>query len=134
MYSDDSFFTLSGPGQIGLILLSFVLFVAVIYAVDRVGHTLPRPVALGLAIVGFWAFEWLSPQIYYFYYLTQFDGLPIQSVIQTPPSPAKLLRIITFQDEQTLSAHGRAVLGWALVVAALGPRRIRKPPIHCDEN
>ena len=130
MYSEDSFFTLSGAGQIGLILISFVLFVLVIYVVDRVGSAVPRLAALGLAIVGFWLFEWLSPQIYYFYYLTLFDGLPMQSVIQTPPSPGKLLRIISFQDEQTLSAHSRGLLGWAMIVVALRQRRIRKSFFH----
>ncbi len=130
MYTEDSFFTLSGAGQTGLILLSIVLFVLVIYVADRVGGAVPRLVALGSAIVGFWLFEWLSPQIYYFYYLTLFDGLPMQSVIQTPPPPGKLLRIISFQDEQTLSAHSRGLLGWIMIVVALRQRRIRRTSFH----
>ena len=130
MYSDDPFFTLSGPGQIGLVLLSLVLFVVVVYAMVRVGRLVPHSVAVLLAIVGFWAFEWLSPQIYYFYFLTQFDGLPVQNVIQSPPSLAELFRIITFQYEFTLSAHGRALLGWALIIAALLTGKSRRSGVR----
>ena len=134
MYSDDSFFTLSGPGQIGLVLLSLVLFVVVVCAMVRVGRVVPRTVALLLAIAGFWAFEWLSPQIYYSYYMTQFDGLPVQNVIQSPPSPAKLFNILTFQDEFTLSAHGRAVLGWALIIAALLSGKSRRSRVRRNQS
>ncbi|MGI9409803.1 MAG: hypothetical protein ACR2OV_07000 [Hyphomicrobiaceae bacterium] len=119
MYAEDSFFTLTKSGQIGLLVLSFVLSVAMIGVIYLLTRRLPRLAALGMAILGFWAFDWLSPQIYYFYYMTQFDGLPIQSVIRSPTSPQKLLWLIVFQDEPTLSAHGRGLLAWALIVVAI---------------
>ncbi len=76
-----------------------------------------------LALVLFWLFVWLSPQIYYWYYLLIFDGLPVQSVIGTPPTPFDLIRLIGFSDRHDLSHHGQGVLGWALVLTALWPQR-----------
>ena len=126
MYAEDSFFTLTQTGQIGLLTLSLVLSGALVAVVYWITGTLPRLAGLPLAIVGFWAFDWLSPQIYYFYYITQFDGLPLQNVVRYPPSPQKILQIMTFQDEPTLSAHGRGLLAWALIVTAIWRGRARR--------
>ena len=64
-------------------------------------------------------FVWLSPQVYYVYYLMIFDGLPWQIVVRTPPGPGALVRLLAFQDKASLSAHGQAALGWAMLAAAL---------------
>ena len=126
MYAEDSFFTLTQSGQIGLLVLSVALSVAMIGAIYFLTRKLPLLAALGMAILGFWAFDWVSPQIYYFYYLTQFDGLPVQNVVRSPTSPQKLLRLIVFQDEPTLSAHGRGILAWTLIVVAIWRSRGRR--------
>ncbi len=76
-----------------------------------------------MALVLFWLFVWLSPQIYYWYYRLIFDGLPVQSVIGTPPTPFDLIRLIGFSDRHDLSHHGQGVLGWAMALTALWPQR-----------
>ena len=136
MYGEDSFFTLSQTGQIGLLLLSCALSLAMIGAIYWLARKLPRLAALGVAIAGFWAFDWLSPQVYYVFYMTQFDGLPVQNVIQYPKSPVEILRLVTFQDEATLSAHGRGLLAWALIAVALLRSRAdaRRPDMAADPD
>ena len=123
MYADDSFFTLSYAGQVGLVVLSLVLSVAMVGVIYLATRKLPRLAAAGVAVLGFWAFDWLSPQVYYIYYMTQFDGLPLQTVIRYPPSPQSVIRLATFHDEATLSAHGRGLLAWMLIAVALWGRR-----------
>lgn len=82
---------------------------------------LRRPVwqRLLAALALFWLFVWLSPQIYYGYYLLIFDGLPIQSVIKLPPGPGHMVRLLTFTEEASLSRHGQGLLGWLLIASAL---------------
>lgn len=125
MYDGDSFFTLSVPGQIGLVCISLVLAVLTL-GVTRL-LTFHRPYILRPFIwaVVFISFVWLSPQGYYTYYRLIFDGLPAQSVIQDPPRPEVLLAFMTFTGRQTLSAHGIGILGWLMLVVALLPRRKR---------
>ncbi|MEO0820358.1 MAG: hypothetical protein AAF074_08025, partial [Pseudomonadota bacterium] len=69
---------------------------------------------LGLAL--WWAFLWLSPQVYYTYYRAIIPGLPLQVVIRSPPTPGDALGLLTFTGEDSLSAHGRGVLGWGMLV------------------
>lgn len=123
MYAEDSFYTLSRLGQIGLAVLSLILFVAIVIIVYRLTRNMPFFVRPLIALAAFWAFVWLSPQIYYLYYLTLFDGLPLQNVIQPPPSLMKILKLVIFQNDATLSAHSQGGLAWALVATALWPSR-----------
>lgn len=116
MYPDDSFFTLSVGGQIGLVALSTSLAVFTLFLFWRIARGRHLAVRLGLAFAYFFLFVWLSPQVYYFYYLTLFDGLPFQSVVKAPPGPITLLDLLTFQDRATLSAHSKGILGWMLIV------------------
>ncbi|MEJ6393713.1 hypothetical protein V8J82_10625 [Gymnodinialimonas sp. 2305UL16-5] len=127
MYQSDSFFTLSGAGQIGLVAVSiaFALIVAGIVRFLARG----RPWALRIAIWAalFFVFVWLSPQGYYAYYRLIFDDLPRQWVIQAPPRPAELAALLTFSVRASLSFHSQGVLGWALLLVALWPYRRKMP-------
>lgn len=118
MYTQDSFFTLSAAGQIGLGLLSVALAVALIWGCWRITRRMRRLLSLAVAVLVLWLFIWLSPQVYYGYYLLIFDGLPLQIVVQEPPSPLRLLRVLFFADRGTLSAHGQGILGWLTILGA----------------
>lgn len=121
MFSQDSFFTLSVFGQIGLAALSVILFVLLIWGMMRLKTTLYLRILI--ALISFYLFVWLSPQIYYTYYLIIFDGLPIQNVVQRPPTPLDMLRLITLTGEQSLSAHGKSLLAYAMLLAAIFRRK-----------
>jgi vacuolar-type H+-ATPase subunit I/STV1 len=111
-YDGDSFFTLSTAGQIGLAALSVALFAGALAVVWR----WPR---IWMALLVFWLFLWLSPQVYYLYYQMIFDDLPWQIVVKTPPGPGKIAQLLFFFDRPTLSAHSKGVLGWALIAMAV---------------
>lgn len=122
MYREDSFHTLSGAGQIGLVILSIALSAALLWMGWRLMAGRGLAVRVVIALVLFFGFVWLSPQAYYTYYLTLFDGLPWQNVVKSPPDPGSLLLLLSFQGPQTLSAHSLGGLGWALIaMAALRP-------------
>ncbi len=120
-YEGDSFFTLTGPEQVGLALLSLSLWAAMLAlcAWPRLRRWLAVLRAVGL----FWAFVWLSPQVYYLYYLTIFDGLPWQVVVHRPPGVEHLLGLLTFTGEASLSRHGQGVLGCSMLVLAVSRPR-----------
>ena len=122
MYAEDSFLTLDAFQRVGLVFLSLILFSLTIFtflcAAKKSGATLRILFATTL----FFLFVWLSPQIYYTYYQLIFDGLPAQVVLKAPPSPARLGRILIFQ-EVTLSGHSKALLGWVLIILAVWPRK-----------
>lgn len=133
IYEGDSFHTLTGAGQIGLALLSLVLSATLLWAGWRVMAGKPITLRIALALALFFGFVWLSPQVYYTYYMTLFDGLPWQSVIKSPPGIERLLRLLSFQGTQNLSAHSQGVLGWALIViSALSKRREASAPAPDD--
>lgn len=119
MYAGDSFFTLSAAGQTGLALLSATLALLALWICWRVSHRRPVPVRLVLAALVFAGFVWLTPQIYYAYYLSLFEDLHFQLVIGWPPSPVELLSTLFFQERFNLSYHARGLLGWALLAVAL---------------
>lgn len=124
MYAEDSFFTLSLAGRFGLIVLSVVLAALCLWIVWRVRH-LKRAYRFLIALGLFWSFVWVSPQIYYLYYIQIFEGLPWQIVVKQIPTPVFLGRVLFFSEQQNLSFHGQALLGWALLLCALLPRRRR---------
>ncbi|MEM8838065.1 MAG: hypothetical protein AAGE89_08230 [Pseudomonadota bacterium] len=118
MYNQDSFFDLSGLGQMGLILISLTLFVLTILAARYLLLGKPIWIKLPGALVIFWSFVWLSPQVYYmYYYLIIFESLPLQWVIWPPESPLEALQLLFFQGPHNLSAHGKGILGWGLILA-----------------
>jgi len=123
MYAQDSFHTLSGPGQVGLVVLSVILTSLILWTAWRLMARRNVTTRLVLAVTLFFAFVWLSPQIYYTYYLTLFEGLPWQIVVKRPPDPMTLWHILSFQHGATLSAHSLGLLGWALIVMAPSGRR-----------
>ncbi len=130
MYQDDSFYTLSQAGQIGLVGLSLVLTAILLLLAWRMMGSRPLSVRIAIAIILFLAFVWLSPQIYYTYYLFLFDGLPLQIVILPPPGPQYLADLVFFQDRTTLSAHSKGILGWLLLLVALLKPRFSRSMTH----
>ncbi len=122
MYSQDSFHTLSAFGQVGLLVLSAALSGALIVLVWRLAAGRALMVRLLLALLLWVGFIWLSPQVYYTYYLFLFDGLPLQWVARGP-QPGALARLLAFSGPATLSAHGAGLLGWAMLGCAAAARR-----------
>ncbi|WP_306115165.1 MULTISPECIES: hypothetical protein [unclassified Roseovarius] len=116
MYQEDSFLTLGAWGRVGLVILSLCLAMLMLWVVRIAGRGRGIALRILLAFLLFWAFLWLSPQIYYLYYLMLFDGLPWQNVVQPPPSPSEVLKVLSFTDEISLSNHGKGVLGWAMIL------------------
>lgn len=118
MYAEDSFFTLTLPGQIGLALLScgLALFTIAVCWKLSANRLVWARLIIGLAL--FAGFIWLAPQIYYTYYIFILDDLPWQVVVGWPPSPLELLKIVTFQERTNLSFHAQGFLGWLLIAVA----------------
>lgn len=125
MYAEDSFFTLGLSGRVGLLVLSGCLG-AICLLMVWLSRSWRRVWSVLAALVMFWLFVWLSPQIYYFYYLIIFDDLPWQLVVRSPPDPIMLARLLLFGERASLSFHAQGVLGWLLIFCALLPRR-KKP-------
>ncbi|MEM1040772.1 MAG: hypothetical protein AAGI12_15025 [Pseudomonadota bacterium] len=127
LYAQDSFFTLSVAGRTGLVLLSATmagLTLWLAWRLSRGRHLFLRGL-IGFGL--FAAFEWLSPQVYYTYYLTLFNTLKSQWVIGSPPGLATLFGLLTFTDNANLSFHSRGLLGWALILLPLvNAYRVRK--------
>lgn len=119
MYSNDTFFHLTLLGQIGLALLSLGLACATLWCFLKISSRFGLFVKVLLAFVFLWLFVWLSPQVYYLYYLQLFDGLPMQIVIHAPPTPVEILRTITFTTNANLSAHSKGILFWLMVILAV---------------
>ncbi len=132
MYEGDSFHTLSVIGQIGLVFLSAALTAIILWFAMVVMRWLPLPLRLFLAVLLFFGFVWLSPQVYYTYYMTLFEGLPWQVVIKDPPSAETLWKLMSFQGQATLSAHSQGLLGWALTAIAVF--RARKSSSASDDR
>ena len=123
MYSQDSFFDLTPWGQAGLATISLILFAAMLIGTRSLVRGRPTAVRLAGALVAFWVFVLVSPQIYYTYYRMIIPDLPLQWVIWPPAAPLDAAVLMIFQGPQNLSAHSQGLLGWALVVLALIARR-----------
>ena len=138
-YKGDSFHTLSEPGQVGLLLLSLVLAVALIgLAAAKTWHLyrvagawsfprFPGFVLLdGLAnLLLFWLFLWLSPQLYYAYYLVLFDDIAWQWVVKPPPGLGVVLDLLAMARSGSLSDHGLGLLGRAVLLLSLTAPALR---------
>ncbi|GFE64702.1 hypothetical protein [Litoreibacter roseus] len=116
MYEGDSFFTLSPLGQAGLLVLSVLLAIFTIIIARKAMRGWSAPL---LAIMVFYGFVWLSPQLYYQFYRVIIDGLPQQWVVGQPPSVELIFDILSFQGPSNLSFHGQAILGWCLIILSL---------------
>ncbi len=132
IYERDTFFELTLLGRAGLTMLSILLAFVVVYIAFIFYKNGPRQslsIGLGSRLITaatlLWLFLWLSPQAYYLYYQTIFDGLPWQIVIMTPPSISDLGDILLFQGRNSLAEHSKAVLGWILILGALIATRMR---------
>ena len=118
MYRQDSFFDLTPWGQVGLALISLTLFVVMVLLARRALWRFPVWFRLTGALVLFWVFVWLSPQVYYMYYRMIIPDLPLQWVIWPPRDPVDAAQMLVFSFRQNLSAHGQGILGWAVILAA----------------
>ena len=123
MYHEDSLFTLSQGQILGLLILSVVLCVGMTALSYWSTRRLPLWGRAGFAIGLIYLFLWLSPQIYYTYYRAVIPGLPAQWVIRTAPGLSETLGTLTFSYRATLADHGRGVLCWAILIAAV----LRRP-------
>jgi len=123
MYANDSIHTLTITQQIGLGFISLALLSMMIFLSLKLFKNKRLVVRIIIAIGLFYLFAWLSPQLYYAYYLLIFLDLPIQIVIKAPPSFGSIVKILTLQNSTTLSDHSLAFLGWALISLALMKRR-----------
>ena len=119
MYSEDSFFTLSVPGQIGLALISAAISIFVLWLCWKLcrGRKIWLRVTIGVAL--FIAFLCISPQLYYTYYIYLIEGLPWQIVMRLPPSLPEMFELMTFTGRQNMSLHSQGVLGWSLIMTAM---------------
>lgn len=120
MFEGDDYLVLVVGGDAALAALSGVLVFAAV-ALVRVARryvTLPAAVpALGL--VSWWAFLWLTPQLYYLLYMALVDGLEFRWVIGWPPGPRRLVELLTFQAEASRADPGLGLLGWVMCLAAV---------------
>ncbi|MGB5866070.1 MAG: hypothetical protein WBG95_17415 [Sulfitobacter sp.] len=115
MYTDDSFYTLTLTGRLGVLALSGLLFLVTVGVSAALMRGRRAAVRLATGAFIFVLFVWLSPQAYYALYRFLIDGLPQQWVIGAPPPLEHLLGLITFTGMATLSEHGQGMLFWALV-------------------
>jgi len=132
MYDGDSFYTLTGIGRIGLVALSVTATALLIWVLISSTRRMTWPIRVIVALLLFFAFVWLSPQLYYTYYMTLFDGLPWQIVVKDPPSANYLFKLLTFRGPANLSAHSLGTMGWVLIAAALITRRVGSAPPKDD--
>lgn len=128
MYEGDSIFTLGLLGGAGLVLVSALLVLAVLALARRISRGRGLAGRLVAAVLLFWGFLWLTPQVYYAYYQIIFHGLPIQLVLGWPPAPKTVVERLIFSGPATLAAHGQGVLGWVLIVLAAVPRLFGRVP------
>ena len=118
LYREDSFFTLTSAGQAGLVILSTMLAVSTLVLVWLLVTKRAWPVRLLIGLTALVLFEWLSPQIYYVYYVFLLD-VPWQIVIGFPPNPVSILKLLSFTDNANLSFHSRGAFGWLLIGLAI---------------
>ena len=122
LYANDTFFHLSTLERVGLVLLSIVLAMVTVAVFWKLTSSFKLVFKLLAAIFFIWIFIWISPQVYYLYYIQIIDGLPLQNVIQWPPSPLEVFQTVTFSGKSNLSNHGKGLIFWAMMIIALKPK------------
>jgi hypothetical protein len=128
VYDGDSFFTLSQGGQAGLLAVSAGLSILMVWVMRRAARGRRWPVRVLVWAGAFTAFLWLSPQVYYLYYRTIIDGLPLQWVIGPWPDPVRAVAVLAFAAKPSLADHGAALLGWLMLLSALTANLDRPRP------
>jgi len=125
MYDGDTFFSLTMAARFGLVLLSMGLAALTAVAFIKITCRMFWPLRLLLAPAFLWVFVWLSPQVFYLYYMIVFDHLPLQNVLQSPPQPSQIVHLLGFSGKAALSHHAAGLLGWGLIIfAILGERAV----------
>ncbi len=125
MYDGDTFFSLTMAARVGLVFLSMGLAALTAAAFIKITCRLAWLLRLFLALVFFWVFVWLGPQVFYLYYMTLFDDLVLHNVVQLPPGPLQIMHLLSFTGKANLSQHAAGLLGWGLIVLAiLGERAV----------
>lgn len=122
MYDQDSLFDLSLWGQFGVLCISTGLFLIWLFTGWRLMKAKPTWLRLVFAFVLFWLFVWFSPQVYYMFYRMIIPDLPLQWVIWPPEGLLDTINFLIFQGPQSLSAHGKGLLGWCLIAIAIWRR------------
>ena len=137
----DSFFTLSLAGRAGLALLS-VLFLTLVFWVlglktrwlisrfnGGMGAWRGVPVTLDIALgwLIYLLLHRLSPQLYYLYYMTLFEGLPLQWVIGAEIDWQRLGSTILPGPKQRLADFLACTGFWAVPPYTLLLHRARQP-------
>ena len=131
MYQGDSFFTLSTGGQIGLAVLSVVLSIAMLLLLRRLVRGRSPIGRIAIAALLFFLFVWLSPQAYYTYYRMIIPGLPLQWVIHWP-DVVEPFALLIFSAGDSLSAHGRGILGWAMLASVFWQGQSARDQRNCN--
>jgi hypothetical protein len=118
--------------RFGLVSLSAALAVLTLYLAHRAHKAIrtERPwrkfiAHLTIAVAAFWLFIWLSPQIYYLFYMACLPGLPAQVVVGWPPSPANLIKLLRINFMADLPPIAQGLLGWAVLGQAIWHSRLR---------
>ncbi len=119
MYEGDSFFTLTPAGRTGLAALSAALAATVLWMAWRAGRAWGSFVGIVAGLVVFWLFAWVSPQVYYTYYMAIIEGLPLQLVVRAPPGLRDIANLLSFTAKPSLADHSAGVLGWLSLGAGL---------------
>ncbi|MEM7423931.1 MAG: hypothetical protein AAF334_09420 [Pseudomonadota bacterium] len=117
-FERDSLFTLTPPGQVGLVMLSLVLSALLLTLIITMARRRRIATRLLLGLGAFALFLWLSPQIYYAYYRIIIDGLPAQWVIRWPPDVAEAIDVLFASERPTLALVGKLLLACASLGAA----------------
>lgn len=130
MCREDSFFALTMGHQVGLAVLSLTLAIGLLWCCWQIGRRSRWLTRALISLGAFVVFSWVSPQVYYTYYLMIFDDLPVEWVITWPPDMAKTVAEFTFTGRSSLAAHGRGVLGWLCVLIPLAFGRFQPPVRH----
>ena len=112
MYQQDSFFDLSLWERVGLLCISATLAVLFLLATRALLRERPVWLRVAGALILFWIFVWVSPQIYYTYYRMIIPDLPLQWVIWPPPWPGKAVLMMIFSGPQNLSAHSQGTVSY----------------------
>ena len=118
-YDGDSLFTLTGLQIAGVLAVGLGLAGLTLALLWHLSRNRAWPMRLALALVAAALFDWLSPQGFYEYYRVIIPGLPRQIVVGEPTGLIELARLYLFQGPETLSAHGRGLFYWTLLIVAL---------------